>query len=97
MCLLAAWISQPYSGQIVRAQLEALPIPLLSDIPLLEPSLFDQNILAYLGYIAIPIMIHVLFFYTRHCINLRAVCENPAAADAAVVAVQSLRFIYVAI
>jgi simple sugar transport system permease protein len=94
---LAAWIGRPYSGQIVRAQLEALPIPLLSDIPVLGPALFDQNILAYLGYIAIPILIHVLFFHTRHGINLRAVGENPAAADAAGVAVQSLRFIYVAI
>jgi simple sugar transport system permease protein len=94
---LAAWIGRPYSGQIVRAQLEALPIPLLSDIPVLGPALFDQNILAYLGYIAIPILIHVLFFHTRHGINLRAVGENPAAADAAGVPVQSLRFIYVAI
>ena len=34
---LAAWIGRPYSGQIVRAQLEALPIPLLSDIPVLGP------------------------------------------------------------
>jgi simple sugar transport system permease protein len=92
---LAAWIGRPYSGQIVRVQLEPIPIPLLSDLPLVGKALFDHNALVYLAYVALPILIHVLFFYTRHGINLRAVGENPAAADAAGVPVQAVRFAYV--
>ena len=91
----ATWIGRSYSGQIVQAQLEPIPIPLLRDIPIVGKALFEQNILIYLAYFILPVFIHFLFFRTRHGINLRAVGENPAAADAAGVPVQWLRFVYV--
>ena len=71
-------------------------IPYLSDIPIIGRALFSQNILVYLIYIILPVALHYLMFRTRHGLNLRAVGENPAAADAAGIAVQRIRFWYVA-
>jgi len=91
----AAWIGRPYSGQIVHTQFAPIAIPFLSDLPIIGKAFFQQNILVYFGYIALPLLVHLLFFRTRHGINLRAVGENPAAADAAGVPVQMIRFGYV--
>jgi simple sugar transport system permease protein len=93
---VAAWIGEPYAGQVARAQFGPLPIPLLSDIPILGPAIFHQNILVYLTYFILPPALYLLLFKTRHGINLRAVGENPAAADAAGVPVLAMRFWYVA-
>ena len=46
-------------------------------------------------YIILPIGLHYLLFKTRHGLNLRAVGENPAAADAAGIPVRKIRFWYV--
>lgn len=91
----AATVGKAYSGIPAPATFGALPLPYFSSIPLIGPVLFTQNILVYLIYIALPLLIHFLMFRTRHGLNLRAVGENPAAADAAGIAVQKIRFWYV--
>ncbi|WP_024506341.1 ABC transporter permease [Bradyrhizobium sp. ARR65] len=91
----AATVGKAYSGIPAPATFVALPLPYLSSIPLLGPVLFTQNVLVYLIYIVLPLLIHFLMFRTRHGLNLRAVGENPAAADAAGIAVQKIRFWYV--
>ena len=77
------------------ALLPSFSIPLLSQIPLLGQILFsDQNVLVYLGYLLIP----ASWFYiqrTRPGMHLRAVGENPAAADALGINVYGLRYLYV--
>lgn len=93
---LAATIGKAYSGMPARATFAPVPIPYLSDIPLLGRAVFTQNILVYLIYLVLPLMLHFIMFRTRHGLNLRAVGENPAAADAAGIAVQKFRFWYVA-
>jgi ABC-type uncharacterized transport system permease subunit len=72
-----------------------IPIPLLSEIPLIGRALFTQNLLVYLIYIILPVALHYLMFRTRHGLDMRAVGENPAAADAAGIPVQQIRFWYV--
>lgn len=57
-----------------------VPIPLLSDIPVLGPILFDNNVLVY-GAILLAIGLYVLLYRTRVGLNLRSVGENPKAAD----------------
>jgi general nucleoside transport system permease protein len=94
---LAATIGKAYSGMPARATFAPVEIPYLSDIPLLGRALFTQNVLVYLIYIVLPVALHFILFRTRHGLNLRAVGENPAAADAAGIAVQKLRFWYVAV
>lgn len=70
-------------------------IPLVSQIPFFGPVLFtDQSIMVYLGYLMLPLV----WFYihrTRPGLHLRAVGENPTAADAMGINVYRLRYAYV--
>lgn len=92
---LASVAGRAYSGQPARAVFEGWAVPGLSDLPLLGRAVFSQSPLIYLIWIVLPLSLHWLLFRTRHGINLRAVGENPAAADAAGVKVVALRFAYV--
>jgi len=92
---LAATIGKAYSGTPAPAIFPPIAIPYLSDIPLLGRAFFTHNILVYLIYIILPITLHYLMFRTRHGMNMRAVGENPAAADAAGIPVRQIRFWYV--
>jgi general nucleoside transport system permease protein len=56
------------------------PIPLLSDIPLIGPLLFENNMFVYAMFL-ILIALHVGLFYTRWGLRHRAVGEHPKAAD----------------
>jgi simple sugar transport system permease protein len=94
---LAGAIGKAYSGLPARATFERIVVPYLSDIPVIGRAFFSQNILVYLIYLILPFAIHYLMFKTRHGLNMRAVGENPAAADAAGIPVQAIRFWYVAV
>jgi general nucleoside transport system permease protein len=92
---LAAAVGRSFSGQPARATFDSIAIPLLSKIPVLGESFFSQNLLLYIIWIVLPISIHWLLFSTRHGINMRAVGESPAAADAVGIPVTPIRFCYV--
>ncbi|WP_375465498.1 ABC transporter permease [uncultured Methylobacterium sp.] len=94
---LAATLGRPYAGAPAAAAFERVVVPVLSDIPVLGRALFSQNLLVYLIYLVLPLALHGLLFKTRHGLNLRAVGENPAAADAAGIPVTAIRFWYVAL
>ncbi len=66
-------------------------LPVLIHIPILGPALFKQNVLVYLALLLTPFT-WFLLARTRFGLNLRAVGENPAAADAAGLPVMRLRF-----
>ncbi len=66
-------------------------LPLLSQIPLLGPVLFEQFALVYLALLLVPASAVVLY-HTPWGLNLRAVGESPRAADAAGVSVAGLRY-----
>ncbi|TGO06206.1 ABC transporter permease [Serinibacter arcticus] len=63
-----------------RLGLPVLPIPLLSEIPVVGPVLFRQNLLVYLMF-AIVIALQILIFRSRWGLRLRSVGEHPKAAD----------------
>ncbi len=92
---VAAMIGKAYSGIPAPATFPPIAIPLLSDIPVLGRALFTQNILVYVIYIVLPFAIHHMMFRTRHGLDMRAIGENPAAADAAGIPVTRIRFWYV--
>lgn len=70
----------------------ALDIPLLSKIPVLGKVFFSQNLLVYLG-IAIAALAWWYLNFTKTGLRLRAVGENPGAADS--VGVNILLYKYV--
>ena len=67
-----------------------LPIPVLSDIPVLGPALFAQTPLTYLAYAAVAIVAWVLY-RTPLGLALRAAGENPAAVEAQGLSVTGIR------
>ncbi|HEU4492063.1 MAG TPA: ABC transporter permease [Jiangellales bacterium] len=57
-----------------------IKIPVLGDIPILGPVLFDQSIIVYLMYVTVAV-VQVALFKTRWGLRVRAVGEHPTAAD----------------
>jgi simple sugar transport system permease protein len=87
----ANYLGAAYVGQAAPG-FDPLSIPLLSQIPILGPIFFRQDLLVYLTYLIPPLM--WLFLYqTRYGLSLRAAGENPAAAIAAGVNVVACRFV----
>ncbi|NOZ51512.1 MAG: ABC transporter permease [Chloroflexi bacterium] len=72
--------------------LKAVPIPLLSQIPILGPILFRQNLMVYFSILLSLFLIYFLY-YTSWGLSLRAVGENPKAADSVGVPVARSRYI----
>ena len=70
-------------------------IPLLASLPLLGPIFFtNQSVLVYLGFALVPLAWYYIY-HTRAGMNLRAIGEFPAAADALGVNIYRLRYLYV--
>lgn len=92
---LAAMVGRGYAGSPAAAEFGRVAVPYLSDIPVIGPAFFSQNVLVYLIYFVIPVAMHILIFHTRWGLDLRAVGENPAAADAAGINVHRVRFVCV--
>lgn len=68
----------------------SLPLPILARLPWLGGALFDQPPITYLTYALIP----MLWYWTYHThggLALRAVGENPAAAEAAGISSRAVR------
>jgi simple sugar transport system permease protein len=68
-----------------------IPIPILSKIPVIGPTLFNQTIIVYLMY-AFVIFIQIALFKTRWGLRTRAIGELPIAADSVGIDVNKLRF-----
>ena len=70
---------------------ETLPLPLLHDIPVLGPALFDRHPLVYMVFAAV-FALTWLFRRSHIGLNLQAAGDSPAALDAAGVSVMTTRF-----
>jgi simple sugar transport system permease protein len=70
------------------------PIPVLGDIPVIGKLLFSHNPLVYLSII-IAVICTIYMVKTRTGLNMRAVGENPAAADAAGINVTLVKYIHI--
>jgi general nucleoside transport system permease protein len=68
-----------------------LEIPLLADLPVLGEMLFQSSVMVYLALLLVPVLTFVLN-RTTYGTNVRAVGENPEAADSLGVGVARVRY-----
>ncbi len=71
---------------------ERIPIPVLSEIPVIGPVFFRQTIIVYIMYFAVA-AVYIGMFHTRWGLRLRAVGEHPQAADTVGIKVNRTRFL----
>ncbi|WP_317855205.1 ABC transporter permease [Chakrabartyella piscis] len=71
--------------------LKNINIPVLCGLPLVGV-LFKQNIFVYITYALVPVC-HYVLFHTRLGLNLRAVGEQPKAADSMGINVSTMRYV----
>ncbi len=69
-------------------------IPVLTDLPVVGPILFDQNLLVYGAFALVPIAWFVLN-KTSFGLKVRAVGQNPEAADTLGISVARIRYMTV--
>jgi general nucleoside transport system permease protein len=69
----------------------ALKIPILGDIPIIGPVLFDSSIFLYITYVLL-IFVQVAVFNTKWGLRIRAVGEHPMAADTVGIRVLATRY-----
>ena len=81
-----------YVGGITNINgLEPMPLPLLSDIPVLGQALFSHTVVVYLAFLLVPVC-WVVLFKTNWGLKVRAVGTTPQAADTLGVSVSSIRY-----
>ena len=81
-----------YSAAPVANKAFAAKIPVLSQMGVLGQTVFSYGFLAYAA-IVLAILLHWFFTRTRAGLNLRAVGENPATADAAGINVTRYKYL----
>lgn len=89
---LSALMGRTAIGQTIQG-MKQMNLPLLADIPFIGPIFFQHNAMVYLSYLLVILLCWFIFF-TRPGLNLRAVGENPRAADAMGFPVTRIRYFY---
>ena len=69
---------------------QPLEIPILSDIPVIGPALFNQTPLTYLAFVLV-VAVTLVLYRTPMGLALRAAGENPAAVEAQGLSVSAIR------
>lgn len=94
----ASFLGQSLVGQVtpstVSTFFKPIALPGLSKIPVLGPVFFKHDIFVYIGYLT-AIALGIYLYKTQKGLNLRAVGENPAAADAASINVSLYKYVHI--
>lgn len=94
----SSFMGQRLVGQIapdkIKAFFKPVAIPGLSNIPFLGQIFFRHDMFVYLGYV-VAILLGIYIYRTSIGLNLRAVGENPGAADAASINITKYKYVHV--
>jgi len=95
---VSGFIGKGISGKALPAGIKAafapVDIPVLSDIPVLGKMFFEQSVYVHLSLV-VAILMFVYFRHTHAGLDVRAVGENPAAADASGINVSACKYAHV--
>lgn len=94
--MIASAGGAPKTSDLFNAKISAIHIPGLSDIPYIGKILFGLNPYVYIG-VAIAVVMYFYLRKTKIGLNLRAIGENPAAADASGINVNLMKYINIII
>ncbi len=97
--LLCVDLSSFLGNSLVRVSGPTVPsfkLPIMQDLPVLGPLLFQSDLLAYLSYLALAGM-WIYFYRTGAGLTLRAIGERPEAAYARGIPVVRLRYAYIVV
>ena len=94
--LFSQWLSEDSDRSNFPGTLEIFALPLLSDIPVLGPVLFENRITVFAAFLAVPLLWWVLF-RSRLGLRARSVGEYPLASDTVGINVGRTRFWWVSL
>ena len=89
---VTAILGRNYVGQLISG-FSRIPVPFLSDIPVIGPIFFNHDPLVYLSY-GLVLFLCWFLWRTKSGLNLRAVGDNPRAADSLGLSVVTIRYAY---
>jgi len=90
---LANYLGKPYEGKTIDVKLTDMTFGPLTDIPLLGPILFEQDIITYVA-LAAAVLSSLYLFRTRPGLEVRATGDDPATVDAQGLMVSTIRIRY---
>lgn len=94
----SSFMGQKLIGQAVPEVLKnffkPVEIPLLGKIPFIGQIFFAHDIFVYLGYFT-AVILGIYLYKTKVGLNVRAVGENPGAADAAGISVNLYKYLHI--
>ncbi|MDX3929370.1 MAG: ABC transporter permease [Shinella sp.] len=90
---ISGQLGEPYVG-MSGTKLQPVAIPLLSEIPVLGPLLFRQDLIFYMS-IALVAGVHWFLFRSRTGLKIRAIGDNHASAHALGIDVIRMRYLAV--
>ena len=93
---LSSQIGRGYTAIRASSPIERWEVPVLRDIPIFGPILFEHLWAVYLAFLT-PFILWFILQRTRHGLDIRAIGEDPVAADTTGVAVVTWRFLYVSL
>ncbi|MDR1651767.1 MAG: ABC transporter permease [Synergistaceae bacterium] len=89
---MSAMMGRGHIGETING-LMPFKFPILGDIPLIGPVFFSHDAMVYASYLLTAFLCFFIF-RTRPGMNLRAVGENPRAADAMGISVSRVRYTF---
>jgi general nucleoside transport system permease protein len=97
---LSSLMGQKVVGQSlpenIKMFFKPVHIPVLGEIPYVGKVLFSHDVFVYLSFI-VTILVGIYMYKTNMGINLKAVGENPAAADSASINVNLYKYINISL